>query len=88
MTEVSHRPAYSTGMIRSTLAAVPARLPVLAAKAITLVVVTVVVSVVSLGAAFLVSVPFLSDHDLVPALDDSLTWQAFGGMAYFFVVSA
>ncbi|PFG38802.1 ABC-2 type transport system permease protein [Georgenia soli] len=79
---------YSTGMIRSTLAAVPARLPVLAAKAIALVVVTLVVSVVSLVAAYLVSMPFLSDHGLVPALDDPLTWQAFGGMAYFFVVAA
>jgi ABC-2 type transport system permease protein len=79
---------YSTGMIRSTLAAVPARLPVLAAKAIALVVVTVVVSVVSLGVAYLVAMPFLSNHDLVPAFDDSLTWQAFGGMTYFFVVAA
>ena len=79
---------YSTGMIRSTLAAVPSRLPVLAAKGLALVVVTVLVSVVSLAAAYLVTMPLLSDHDLVPALDDSLTWQAFGGMVYFFVATA
>jgi ABC-2 type transport system permease protein len=79
---------YSTGMIRSTLAAVPSRLPVLAAKALALVVVTVVVSVVGLAVAYLVTMPFLSDYDLVPSLTDSVTWQAFGGMAYFFVVGA
>ncbi|MFH5824388.1 ABC transporter permease subunit [Georgenia sp. AZ-5] len=79
---------FTSGMIRSTFAAVPTRLPVLAAKALALVVVTVVVSVVSLAAAYLISMPFLGDHDLVPALDDPLTWQAFGGMAFFFVASA
>ena len=46
---------YSTGMIRSTLAAVPARLPVLAAKAIALTVLTVVVSVLGLALSYLVT---------------------------------
>ncbi|KAE8764754.1 ABC transporter permease subunit [Georgenia thermotolerans] len=79
---------YSTGMIRSTLAAVPARLPVLAAKAIALTVLTVVVSVVGLALSFLVTAPFLADYDLVPALDDSQTWQVFGGTVFFLVASS
>ena len=79
---------YSTGMIRSTLAAVPARLPVLAAKAIALTVLTVVVSVIGLALSYLVTAPFLADYDLVPALDDSQTWQVFGGTVFFLVASS
>lgn len=79
---------YSTGMVRSTLAAVPSRLPVLAAKGIVLTVVTVAVAVVSIAASYLVARPFLDDHGLVPALEDAQTWQVFGGTVYFFVVTA
>ncbi|WP_127129771.1 ABC transporter permease subunit [Georgenia sp. SYP-B2076] len=79
---------YSTGMIRSTLAAVPTRLPVLAAKAIALTVLTVVVGVVGLALAFLVTMPMLDDHDLVPALDDPQTWRVFGGTVFFLVTAA
>ncbi|WP_341359979.1 ABC transporter permease subunit [Georgenia sp. M64] len=79
---------YSTGMVRSTLAAVPTRLPVLAAKAIVLTVVTVAVTIVSIAASYLLARPFLDDHGLVPALDDAQTWQVFGGTVYFFVVTA
>ena len=79
---------YSTGMVRSTLAAVPSRLPVLAAKGIVLTVVTAAVAIVSIAASYLLARPFLDDHDLVPALDDAQTWQVFGGTVYFFVVTA
>lgn len=48
---------YSTGMIRSTFAAVPTRLPVLGAKAIALVVLTVVVTVAGVAASYLVTMP-------------------------------
>ncbi|MFD1504258.1 ABC transporter permease [Georgenia yuyongxinii] len=78
---------YSTGMIRSTLAAVPTRLPVLAAKAIALVVLTLVVTAVGLALSYLVTMPFLSDFDLVPALDDTQTWQVVGGIAYFLIAA-
>src|SRR5690606_33824376 len=64
---------FSTGMARSTFAAVPTRLPVLWAKAVALVVVTA---------------PWLSEHDLLPQLDQAHTWWAFGGMTYFFVAVA
>lgn len=79
---------YSTGMVRSTFAAVPSRLPVLAAKGIVLTAVTVAVTIISIAASYLVARPFLDDHGLVPALDDSQTWQVFGGTMYFFVVTA
>ncbi len=79
---------YSTGMIRSTLAAVPARVPVLAAKAIVLAAVTVAVATVSIALAYVVTMPLLADLDLVPALDDGRTWQVFGGTVYFLVAAA
>jgi ABC-2 type transport system permease protein len=78
---------YSTGAIRSTLAAVPRRLPVLAAKALTLMVATLGVSAVSLVAGSLAAAPILSDHDLLPALDEPRTWQVFGGLTFLFVVA-
>lgn len=79
---------YSTGMVRSTFAAVPTRVPVLAAKAITLVLVTAGVAVTGLLVSYLVTLPQLSRYDLVPPLDDVATWQMFGGAAYFLVVAA
>ena len=79
---------YSTGMIRSTLAAVPTRLPVLAAKAIALTLLTVAVGAVGLAASFLATTPWTSDHDLVPALDDPQTWQVFAGTIFFLVAAA
>jgi ABC-2 type transport system permease protein len=78
---------YSTGMIRSTLAAVPTRVPVLAAKAVVLTAVTVVVATVSIALAYVVTIPLLADLDLVPALDQARTWQVFGGTVYFLVVA-
>jgi len=78
---------YSTGAIRSTLTAVPRRLPVLAAKALTMVVATLAVSALSLVVGSLAAAPILSSHDLLPALDEPRTWQVFGGMAFLFVVA-
>lgn len=79
---------YSTGMIRSTLTAVPSRIPVLAAKAVVLSVLTVVVGTVGLVVSYAVTLPMLTRHDLVPALDAPDTWQVFGGMIYFLVTVA
>jgi ABC-2 type transport system permease protein len=79
---------YSTGMIRSTLAAVPTRVPVLAAKAVVLAAVTVAVATVSIALAYVATMPLLADLDLVPALDDGRTWQVFGGTVYFLVAAA
>ena len=79
---------YSTGMIRSTLAAVPTRVPVLAAKAIAVAVLTVAVSAVSIAVSYLVTMPQLGTYDLVPALDQARTWQVFGGTVFFLVAAA
>lgn len=51
---------YSTGMIRSTLTAVPRRLPALWAKVVVLFVTTFVVGVVSTLGAYLVASPILA----------------------------
>ena len=79
---------YSTGMVRSTFAAVPTRLPVLLAKAIALVALTVGITVVSLALSYLVTFRQLSGYDLVAPLDDAGTWQAWGGIVYFLVAAA
>lgn len=79
---------YSSGMIRSTLTAVPTRLPVLAAKAVVLAVLTALVGAISLAASAAATLPLLTRHDLVPALDAAQTWQVWVGMVYFLVAVA
>lgn len=79
---------YATGMIRSTFAAVPTRIPVLAAKALTLVVLTAAVTLLSVTLSYLVTMPHLSQHDLVPALDDPGTWRVLGGTLYALIAAA
>jgi ABC-2 type transport system permease protein len=79
---------YSTGMIRSTFAAVPTRIPVLAAKALTLVVLTAAVTLLSVTLSYLVTMPQLSQHDLVRALDDPGTWRVLAGTVYSLVAAA
>ncbi|TDE98850.1 ABC transporter permease [Occultella glacieicola] len=79
---------YSSGMIRSTFAAVPTRLPVLAAKAIALAGVTVVTSVIGFAASYAATLPILREHDQVPSLTDGTTWQIVGGATAFLVAAA
>ena len=79
---------YATGMIRSTFAAVPTRIPVLGAKAITLVVLTAAVTLASVTLSYFVTMPQLSQYDLVPALDDPGTWRVFGGTLYSLISAA
>lgn len=52
---------YSTGMIRSTFTAAPARLPALAAKAVVLSVVVAVTGLIGTTLAYLVTLPILGD---------------------------
>src|SRR5699024_5985525 len=52
---------YSTGMIRSTLTAVPARIPALAAKAVIITVVSFVVGVVGVMLSYVITAPMLGD---------------------------
>jgi ABC-2 type transport system permease protein len=79
---------YSTGMIRATFAAVPTRLPVLAAKTLTLVVLAAAVALLSLTLSYLVTMTQLAQHDLVPALDDPGTWRVLGGAVYCLTAAA
>jgi ABC-2 type transport system permease protein len=68
---------YSTGMIRSTLTAVPKRVPALAAKAVVLFLASFVVGAVSVFASYLVAAPLLAGQGVTADLSDgSLT----GGM--------
>lgn len=52
---------YSTGMIRASLAAVPTRLPVLAAKAVLIAVVGFVVGVLGTALSYLATLPIVGD---------------------------
>lgn len=79
---------YATGMIRSTFAAVPTRTPVLVAKALALVALAAAVALVSVTLSYLVTMAQLSQHDLVPALDDPGTWRVFGGSVYSLIAAA
>lgn len=76
---------YSTGMIRSTLAAVPRRLPALWAKALVVSVSTAVVSVIGVGLAYLVTQPMLSSHGLAVDLGDSTTQRVLLGCVLYLV---
>jgi ABC-2 type transport system permease protein len=61
---------YTTGMIRSTLAAVPRRLPVLLAKSIVFLVVTLVAMVIASVVAFLAAQLFLTHYGHGHSLGD------------------
>jgi ABC-2 type transport system permease protein len=61
---------YSTGMVRSSLTAVPRRLPVLAGKALVLFVCTYVVGLVSVVGSFLVAAPIMAGKGLSASLAD------------------
>lgn len=61
---------YSTGMIRSTLTAVPKRLPALWAKAVVLFTTTLVVGLVSTFGAILVALPILAGKGITASLTD------------------
>jgi ABC-2 type transport system permease protein len=74
---------YGTGMIRSTFAAVPRRLPAMFAKAIVFGVVTFVVALVGLVAAALVTAPLLAGKGVTADFGDPDVWLTLlGGAAY------
>jgi ABC-2 type transport system permease protein len=74
---------YTTGMIRSTFAAVPTRLPALAAKGIVLAATVLVVSAVSVALAYVATLPFLSGTVLEIDLGDAETVRVLGGTALY-----
>lgn len=73
---------YSTGMIRSTFAAVPSRLPVLAAKAVVVAVAAAVVSALGLALAAVAVLPFRSTVGTID-LTDAGTLQVLGGTVLY-----
>lgn len=79
---------YSTGQIRSTLAAVPTRLPVLAAKAVVVGVASFVVGLVGVGLGALVALPLLSSHDVTIDLGQDGTLLALLGAPLYLVAVA
>jgi ABC-2 type transport system permease protein len=60
---------YATGMIRSTLTAVPKRLPALAAKAVVLFVSSFVVGAIAIAASLLVAAPILAGQGISATID-------------------
>ncbi|MEY9953772.1 ABC transporter permease subunit [Leifsonia sp. EB34] len=79
---------FSTGMIRSSFAAVPHRFPVLAAKAIMLFAVSFVVGLVSLAASWAIAISVMSGKGYPGALFDASTlWSILGAAAYLGLVA-
>ncbi len=79
---------YSTGMIRSTLTAVPRRLPALWAKALVLFVSSYVVGVIGSTLAFLVASPLLASKGFHASLfDGDVIMPILGSALYLAIVS-
>ncbi|MEE6273109.1 ABC transporter permease subunit [Georgenia sp. MJ206] len=79
---------YSTGMIRSSFAAVPGRVSVLAAKALVIAVVSFVLGVVGVGLSYLVSIPLLADAGGAADLGDPDTQRMFWGTGLYLMAVA
>jgi len=79
---------YSTGMIRSSITAVPRRLPMLAAKAVVLFVCTFVVGLISTVGSYLVAMPILAGQGITASLaDPDLLLPLLGGALYLALVA-
>ncbi|GAA2726902.1 ABC transporter permease subunit [Cellulomonas aerilata] len=79
---------YTTGMVRSTFAAVPTRLPALAAKAIVLGVTVLVVGAISTALSYGVTLPFVSGTSLEIDLGDADTVRALVGVPLYLAAIA
>ena len=74
---------FGTGMIRSTLTAVPTRLPTFFAKAIVLVVVSYVLTLVAAFVTFLISIPIMHSYGIDMSLGrDGVLYSIFMGGVY------
>ncbi|QNE47223.1 ABC transporter permease [Glaciihabitans sp. INWT7] len=74
---------YGTGMIRSTLTAVPKRIPALISKAIVFSMVSFVISLVSIVVAALLAQGLLTGKGMTLDLSDGKAWGAIVGGAAF-----
>ncbi|MFU8946814.1 ABC transporter permease [Mycetocola zhadangensis] len=79
---------YGTGMVRSTFAAVPRRLPVLWAKSIVLFAATFLVGLVSTVGAYLIGIPLLAGSDIsAPLTDPDVLRAVIGGALYLALIA-
>ncbi|MGV8882508.1 MAG: ABC transporter permease [Rhodoglobus sp.] len=79
---------YSTGMIRSTLTAVPRRLPALWAKGVVLFLATLVVGLVSVFSAYAVAAPILAAKGIESDIArDGVLLALVGGALYLALVA-
>ena len=79
---------YTTGMVRSTFAAVPTRLPALAAKAVVLGGTVLAVSLVSVALAAVATLPLLAGTSVAIDLSDAETLRVLGGTALYLTAIA
>jgi len=79
---------YSTGQIRSSLAAVPRRLPVLWAKALVLAASVAVVGAISVALSWLGALPFLDKMGLSIDLSNGDTVRALAGAPLYLAATA
>ena len=77
---------YTTGAIRSSLLAVPRRLPMLAAKVIVFAVLELVVSAVTVFAVFFSTTAILHSHLVVTLGQPGVLRATLGGIAYLVVL--
>lgn len=78
---------YATGMVRSTFAAVPRRLPVLWAKAVVLFAAVTVTGAVTAFGSWAATYGLLDGKDLASPLDGDLLLALLGGSAYLGLVA-
>ncbi|MFD9327608.1 ABC transporter permease [Streptomyces sp. NPDC060065] len=79
---------YSTGMIRSTLTAVPRRLPVLWAKAAVIAPVVLVLATLGVLAAFLLGAPGLDGESISLSLSDDGVLRSLAGAGVYLALVA
>jgi ABC-2 type transport system permease protein len=77
---------YSTGAIRSSLLAVPRRLPMLAAKAIVFAALELMVSVITVFAVFFLSTSILHSHIVITLGQPGVLRATIGGILYLIVL--
>lgn len=77
---------YSTGMIRSSLTAVPHRLPVLAGKGIVVFIWMFLLGAVSIAGSYLVALPFLGADGIDATLDGGTLLAFLGATVYLGLV--
>lgn len=78
---------YSTGQIRSSLTAVPTRLPVLWAKALVFFLLTFVAGFVAILTAYLAALPILSSAGIHPDAGDTALWLRMAGGALYLALT-